>query len=60
MDIYEMAKEVNADYYDIRTGYTYHIQSYNNAIKNGLPTKGIPITDEYGRLIGYAQRRSEI
>ena len=57
MDIYEQAKEMNADYYDYRTGYTYLIQEYNQAIKFGLPTEGIRVMDSNGNIIGVAQRK---
>lgn len=59
MDIYKMAKEVDADYYDFKTGYTYRIQDYNQAIRNGLPIRGIPVIDDCGTFIGYAQKKDE-
>lgn len=31
-NIYQQAKEMNADYYDHHTGYTYRIQDYNAGI----------------------------
>ena len=54
-DIYEYAKTCNADYYDICTGYIYHIMEYNNAIRLGLPTYGIRVSYD-GKTIGYAQK----
>lgn len=54
-DIYEWAKEYNADYYDNNTGYIYHVQEYNRLVKLGLPTIGIKVS-ENGVLIGYAHR----
>ena len=57
MDIYKYAKEYNADYYDFNTGNTYHIQEYNQAINNGLPTLGIRVTGPDGNTIGYAQKK---
>lgn len=57
MDIYEQAKQMNADYYDFNTGYTYLIQEYNRAIKLGLPTPGIRVMDSAGNIIGVAQRK---
>lgn len=56
-DIYEQAKEMNADFYDYRTGYTYLIQEYNRAIKFGLPTPGIRVMDSNGNIIGVAKRK---
>lgn len=54
-DIYAYAKEINygADYYEMPTGRTYHIQDYGLALKRGLPTQGIAVTED-GKLIGYA------
>lgn len=61
MDIYEYAKSIDygADYYDMNTGYTYLIQDYGRAIKFGLPSPGIAIMDESGKIIDYAQEKSE-
>lgn len=58
MDIYEQAKKMNADYYDVMTGYTYHIMEYNQAISLGLPTHGIRVTCD-GEFIGYAKKISD-
>ena len=54
MDIFEYAKEFNADYHDFRTGKIYHVQEYNNAKKNGLPppVPGIRVTQD-GKEVGY-------
>ena len=57
MNIYEQAKEMNADYYDFKTGYTYLIQEYNRALKLGLPTPGIRVMDSEGNIIGVAKRK---
>lgn len=57
MDIYEQAKEMNADFYDYRTGYTYLIQEYNRAVKLGLPTPGIRVMDSDGNIIGVAKQK---
>ena len=40
MEIYNYAKSINyaADYMDMHTMYTYHIQDYGNCLKNNLPT----------------------
>ena len=59
MDIYEYAKQFDADYYDMYTGYTYGIQEYNHAIKLGLPTEGIKVYDASGQLIGIARKKGE-
>ena len=55
MDIYEYAKEFNADYMDTN-GNTYKVQEYNRAIKLGLPTEGIKVYDWQGNFIGIAQK----
>ena len=57
MNIYEQAKEMNADFYDYRTGYTYLIQEYNRAVKLGLPTEGIRVMDSDGNIIGVAKQK---
>lgn len=59
MDIYEYAKEYNADYYEPSTGYVYKVQDYNRAIKLGLPTNGIEVYDSFGNFIGYAQKKGK-
>ena len=51
MDIFEYAKNNNADYYDFHTGCIYHVQDYNRALKLGLPTDGILVTCD-GMLVG--------
>lgn len=57
MDIYNYAKEIEygADYYDFHTGYIYHISEYGKALKLGLPTPGIRVS-ENGVTIGYAKK----
>ena len=56
MNIYEQAKQVDADYYDSTTGYIYEIQSYNRAVRFGLPHNGIVVKDSSnGEIIGYAK-----
>ena len=52
MDIFEQAKKMDADYYDIHTGYTYLIQEYNRAKRFGLPTLGIRVLGPDGKIIG--------
>ena len=56
MNIYDYAKEFNADYYDPHTGYIYKIQNYNNCKKLGIPTEGIEVVDIKGNHIGYAKQ----
>lgn len=60
MDIYAYAKETDyaADYYDYTSGRIYHIQDYGKALKNGLPTPGIAVS-ENGQIIGYAQEKNK-
>ena len=55
MEIYSYAKQINynADYMDPYTGRIYHIQEYGRAIKLGLPTPGIRVSED-GETIGYA------
>lgn len=53
MDIFEYAKEFNADYYDPHTGYIYKVQDYNKRKKLGVPTNGIEVTDLVGNTVGY-------
>jgi hypothetical protein len=55
MDIYKQAKEMDADYMDVNTGYIYKIQDYNKAKKLGLPTAGIEVYDSEGNFIGIAK-----
>lgn len=56
MDIFEYAREYDADYYDNTSGITYHVQEYNNAKKLGLPlpTNGIRCSKD-GKDIGYVK-----
>lgn len=56
MDIYEQAKRMNADYYDMHTGYIYHIMEYNRAVQFGLPTPGIRVSCD-GVTIGFAKKK---
>ena len=55
MDIYEYAKKFDADYID-QQGNIYKIQSYNRAIKLGLPTRGIEVYDYDNNFIGVARQ----
>ena len=57
-DIYKYAEEFDADYYDMNTGKTFHVQEYNRLRRLGLPTPGIAVTID-GILLGYAQRIEE-
>ena len=52
MNIFDYAKEFNADYYDPRTGYIYKVQAYNKALKFGLPVEGIEVYDSDGNYVG--------
>ena len=59
MNIYDWAKANDADYYDMRTGYIYRVSAYNNAVRLGLPTKGIEVFDTgRGKIIGIAKRET--
>jgi hypothetical protein len=60
MDIYKYAKEINygADYYEMSTGRIYHIQDYGLALKRGLPTRGIAVSED-GKIIGYAVEKGD-
>lgn len=51
--IFDWAEEYSyaSDYMDIRTGYIYHVQEYGRAIKLGLPTAGIRVTDFDGNFV---------
>lgn len=55
MDIYEYAKQYDADYMPMGTGLIYHVQEYNDAIRKGLPTEGIRVSED-GVTIGYAEK----
>ena len=56
-DIFEIAKEYGeADYYEMSTGRTYHIQEWARAKRLGLPTEGIKVS-ENGMLIGIIRER---
>lgn len=60
MDIYKYAEQIgySADYYDMHTGYIYHIKEAGNARKLfGIDSK-IRIS-ENGVTIGYASERLE-
>ena len=56
MDIFKRAKEIDADYYEASTGNIYHIQDYNYAKKNGLPTEGIYVSRD-GQVIGIVREK---
>ena len=58
MEIYNYAKSINyaADYMDMHTMYTYHIQDYGNCLKNNLQTDGILVTDCEGNIVGIARK----
>lgn len=54
-DIYKWAKKYNADYYDMHTGYTYHVQEYNLAVSRGVVPEGIKVSYD-GEFIGIARK----
>ena len=58
MEIYSYAKSINyaADYMDMHTMYTYHIQDYGNCLKNNIQTDGILVTDCGGNIVGIARK----
>jgi len=58
MDIFEYARECDADYMDMHTGYIYHVQEYNRSKKFGLPTIGIRVSDDEGNHIGYVREEN--
>lgn len=58
-DIYEYAKEFDADYYDMSTGCTYHVQEYNRLVGLGIANAEIKVTDISGCTVGYAKRIKE-
>jgi hypothetical protein len=55
-DIYEYAKDYNADYMD-KHGNIFKVQEYNHAVRSGLPTEGIKVYDSLGNYLGIAQRK---
>ena len=56
MDIYEYAKEFNADYMDKSKGLIYKVQEYNDKIIRGLPTDGIKVYTLEGEFVGVAEK----
>lgn len=55
MDIFQYAKEFNADYYDPVKCVIYKVQEYNRKKKLGLlDIHGIEVVDLDGNTIGYA------
>lgn len=59
MDIFEYAKEFNADYYDPVTGKVYKVQNYNKSKNLGIPNNvpGIEVLDLEGNSIGYVPEK---
>lgn len=57
MDIYEYAKQFNADYQDYN-GNIFKVQEYNRAVRLGLPTEGIKVYDWQGNYLGVAQKKN--
>ena len=58
MDIYEYAKEYDADYMDSR-GNIFKVQDYNNALRSGVPVEGIKVYDFEGNYLGIAERKKK-
>ena len=58
MDIFEYAKEFNADYYDHRNGYIYKVQDYNKRKNEGVETDGIDVYDLDGNYIGVVKEKN--
>ena len=59
-NIFEIAETYGeADYFDMHTGYTYHIAAWKRAKRFGLPNLGIAVTDESGKLIGYVHEEDK-
>ena len=58
MNIFDYAKDFDADYYEQRTGYIYKVQAYNKALKFGLPVEGIEIYDMDGNYVGLVRKES--
>ena len=57
MDIFEYAKEFNADYYDPVKCIIYKVQKYNESKKLGIPVNNIEVVDLDGNLIGYVTEK---
>ena len=55
MDIFEYAKNYNADYYDPNSCLIYKVQNYNKCKRLGIPTDGIEVVDLDGNTVGYVQ-----
>lgn len=55
MDIFERAKECNADYMDPHTGHIYKIMAFNA----GQSPRGIEVVDTCGYRIGYIPALTE-
>ena len=59
MNIWDQVKQFpNADYFDMHTGYTYHIQEYTRTKNLGLPTSGIRVSCD-GKLVGFVREESK-
>lgn len=59
MNIFEYAKEFDADYYDPATGYIYKIADYNRARRLGFPITKIAVEDSAtGKIIGYVSQET--
>lgn len=53
MDIFEYAKNYNADYYEPNTGKVFLVQNYNKCKKLGISTNGIEVANLDGEIVGY-------
>lgn len=59
MDIYEWAKENNADYMDMRTGMIYQVQDYNRRLREGEKDARIMVRNISGDLCGHAVKKGD-
>lgn len=55
-DIYEYSRMFGQDYYDKNTNMMYHIEEYNEQIKNGIQPKGIRVSVN-GETVGYVTQQ---
>ena len=59
MNIFDYAKDFNADYYDPNKCVIYKVQNYNKCKRLGIPNNvpGIEIVDLDGNSIGYISEK---
>ena len=55
MNIFDYAKEFNADYYDPYRGVIYKVQDYNKKKRQGLDAHEIEVVDLEGNTVGYVE-----